>query len=171
MRPAHDRVPPLLRRAHRMMAQGEFENAAFAFHDLAQKAENRFPQRAPFLYFEAGRAAVFAGETAKGIAFFRSGLTLLGTQQRYERLETAGARIVQELRDRGLNAGAEEIAGVIRANLPAGVEARRAPSPKRPLLPTHCPSCGAAIKPDEIEWLDAVTAECDYCGSPLRGGG
>jgi hypothetical protein len=25
------------------------------------------------------------------------------------------------------------------------------------------------FRPDEIEWLDEVTAECDYCGSPLRG--
>jgi hypothetical protein len=39
---------------------------------------------------------------------------------------------------------------------------------KRPLLPTHCPACGAAVRPDEVEWLDDVTAECAYCGSPVR---
>ena len=32
-----------------------------------------------------------------------------------------------------------------------------------------CPSCGAAVRPDEVEWLDYVTAECAYCGSPVRG--
>jgi hypothetical protein len=36
------------------------------------------------------------------------------------------------------------------------------------VLPTHCPSCGAALRPDEIEWLDESTAECAYCGSPVR---
>jgi hypothetical protein len=41
-------------------------------------------------------------------------------------------------------------------------------STKKPILPTHCPSCGAAVKPDEVEWLDDITAECGYCGSPVR---
>ena len=33
---------------------------------------------------------------------------------------------------------------------------------------SHCPSCGASLRPDEVEWLDDVTAECAYCGSPVR---
>ncbi len=35
-------------------------------------------------------------------------------------------------------------------------------------LPTKCQSCGATIRPDEIKWLNDVTAECRYCGTPIK---
>jgi len=35
-------------------------------------------------------------------------------------------------------------------------------------LPTKCPSCGTAIRPNEVKWLDDVTAECQYCGTPIK---
>jgi hypothetical protein len=150
------------------MEQGKYAEAGLAFHDLAKKAEDRFPERAPFLYFEAGRATILSGDNKKGIAHFRSGLTLLSSQQRYHRVQKAGGRIVSELRERGLNAEADEIENVIKNNLP-NQPASAMPAPqKRAILPTHCPSCGAAVRPDEVEWLDDVTAECDYCGSPIR---
>jgi hypothetical protein len=47
------------------------------------------------------------------------------------------------------------------------VEAQAAPA-KRPTLPMHCPACGAPLRPDEVDWLDNVTAECGFCGSPVR---
>lgn len=161
-------VPPALQNAHRLMDAGQYGEASLVFHDLAKKAEDRFPERAPFLYFEAGRAAILNGENKKGVTHFRSGLTLLGTQQRYHRLRKAGARIVDELRERGLNAEADEVESVLRNNdqAPAGEEA--SVTQKRAILPTHCPSCGAAVRPDEVDWLDELTAECDYCGSPVR---
>jgi NAD-dependent SIR2 family protein deacetylase len=71
-----------------------------------------------------------------------------------------------------LTAEASEIETYLRANLPADFTppANQVPA-RKPPLPTHCPSCGGAVRPDEIEWLDEVTAECDYCGSPLRSEG
>ena len=161
-------VPPLLRRAHRMMAAGDYADAAAAFHDLARKAEDRFPERAPMLYLEAGRASVLAEQAKQGVSHFRSGLTLLATQQRFQRLQTIGSRIVDELRERGLSAEADEIAELLKNNLPAKIKADSSVPAKRGTLPTHCPSCGAAIRLNEVDWLDDVTAECDYCGSPVR---
>lgn len=168
--PPHGRpdVPPALRHAHRLMDEGEFGEAELVFHDLAKKAEDRFPERAPFLYFEAGHAAIMNGENKKGVSHFRSGLTLLGTQQRFHRLRTAGGRIADELRERGLIAEAEEVESVVRNNDQAPAQREAQHVPKRGTLPTHCPSCGAAMHPNEVEWLDDATAECDYCGSPVR---
>lgn len=161
-------VPPQLQRAHRMMSAGDYADAAATFHDLARKAEDRFPERAPMFYLEAGRASVLAGEVKQGVFHFRSGLTLLATQQRFQRLQMIGSRIVDELRERGLTAEAEEINLLLKNNLPGGVDAEPSPSKERGALPTHCPSCGAAVRPNEVDWLDDVTAECDYCGSPMR---
>jgi len=35
-------------------------------------------------------------------------------------------------------------------------------------LPEKCSSCGAGIRPNEVKWLDDVTAECHYCGSVIK---
>lgn len=158
---------PALQHAQRLMDEGDFGEAALAFYELARKAEERFPERAPFLYIEAGRAAILGSDHKKGVVHFRSALTLLGTQQRYHRLLKVGRRIVDELRERGLNAEADEVEVVLRNNDQPPVM-KEAPISKRASLPTHCPSCGAGVRPDEVEWLDASTAECDYCGSPVR---
>ncbi len=161
-------IPPALQQANKMMANGDYKNAAKSFHTLANGAEERFPHRAPFLYIEAGRAAILGGETKPGMADLRRGLTILSTQRRYNRVQILGQRIVNELQARGLNAEAEEIASLISGNLP-NISTNEKPAPeKRPILPTHCPSCGAVVKTDEVEWMDEITAECSYCGSPIR---
>ncbi|HMZ08705.1 MAG TPA: hypothetical protein PK078_13905 [Anaerolineales bacterium] len=162
-------VPPLLRQAHRMMEAGDFNNAAIAFHDLAKKAEDFAPERSPALYAEAGRASLLGGDPKKAVAHFRSALTLLGSQQRFHRMERLGQRIIHELREHGRNAEADEIAQVLKNNVPQTKDNEpTAISTPKPILPTHCPSCGAAVRPDEVDWLDEMTAECDYCGSPVR---
>ncbi len=161
-------VPPILLEANQMMENGDYANAAITFHKLAQGAEERFPQRVPFLYIEAGRAAILSGQVKAGVAHLRRGLTLLADQRRYSRMQVLGGRIVHELRERNLNAEAEEIENLLNGNLPQKVSVQTAAPEKRPALPTHCPSCGAAVKPDEVEWLDEITAECSYCGSPVR---
>lgn len=163
-------VPPMLQRAHQMLEQADYENAAIAFYELAQKAEQRFPQHAPMLYIQAGRASILNGQNQKGVVHFRSGLTLLGTERRFARLEKIGNIIITELRERGLISEANEIEEVLKNNLPAALQKETTLPKKKIVLPTHCPSCGAIVKPDEVEWLDEITAECDYCGSPVRAG-
>ncbi len=162
-------VPVILQRANQMMAAGDYTNAENTFHKLAQGAEARFPQRAPFLYIEAGRAAILSGQKEAGLGHFRRGLTLLAAQRRFLRMQMLGQRIADELRARALNMEAEGIVNLLNDNLPKEVSSGTSASEKRPTLPTHCPSCGAAMKADEVEWLDKVTAECAYCGSPVRG--
>ena len=162
-------VPPMLQRANQLMKAGDYAGAAIAFKELAERAEDRFPQRAPFLFMEAGHAAILSGETKAGVAHLRRGLTILASQGRIPRMRAFGQRAIEELQARGLNAEADEIASLLNANLPMGIPAETSAPTKKHVLPTHCPSCGAAIRPDEVEWLDDVTAECDYCGSPVRG--
>ncbi len=162
-------VPPMLQRANQLMTDGDYAGAAIAFKELAQRAEDRFPQRAPFLFMEAGRAAILSGQTKSGVADLRRGLTILASQGRIPRMQAFGQRTIEELRARNLNAEAEEIASLLNVNLPKGVPAEITTPAKRPVLPTHCPSCGAAVRPDDVDWFDDVTAECDYCGSPVRG--
>jgi hypothetical protein len=159
----------MLQRANQLMAAGDYAGAAEAFKELAQRAEDRFPQRAPFLFMEAGRASILSGQTKVGVAHLRRGLTILASQGRIPRMRAFGQRAIEELKARDLNTEAEEVASLLNANLPKGIPTETIVPAKRPVLPTHCPSCGAAVRPDEVEWLDDITAECDYCGSPVRG--
>lgn len=162
-------VPPMLQRANQLMSAGDYAGAVDAFKELAQRAEDRFPQRAPFLFMEAGRAAILSGQTKDGVAHLRRGLTILASQGRIPRMRGFGQRAIEELRAHNLNSEADEIASLLNANLPKGISVENSVPAKKHILPTHCPSCGAAVRPDEVEWLDDVTAECAYCGSPVRG--
>ena len=37
-----------------------------------------------------------------------------------------------------------------------------------PRLPAECPNCAGPVRSDEVEWIDAVSAACTYCGSVLH---
>ena len=77
--------------------------------------------------------------------------------------------MIAEFNARGLSSEVTDIEILLKTHLPANsIFETQTASTKKPILPTHCPSCGAAMKPDEVEWLDEITAECGYCGSPVR---
>ena len=162
-------VSPILQEANLAFDKGEYGRAAELFERIAETADARSRPRAPFFHLQAGRSRVLAGQTALGMPSLKRGLELLAQRRQFPRLHKAGERVAAELRQRGLSEEAAEIEAWLQTVLPAttAFDASEAPS-KRPVLPTHCPACGAAIRPDEVEWLDDVTAECAYCGSPLR---
>ena len=162
-------VPPILQEANLAFDKGEFGRAAELFERIAEGADARGGPRAPLFYLQAGRARIYAGQTALGIPSLKRGLALLVERQQYQRLINAKSRVISELKERGLTKEAAEIDGWLKTIYPASSEFEtQLPPSKKPILPTHCPQCGAALRPDEVEWLDEVTAECGYCGSPVR---
>jgi len=162
-------VPPILQEANFAFDKGQYGRAGELFEKIAETAAARGGPRAPLFYLQAGRARVFAGQTGLGMPSLKRGLELLSQQRRSLRLRRVTRHLVSELRDRGLENEAAEIEtwGLSSEAAESETELQET-QVKRPLLPTHCPSCGAAVRPDEIEWLDEVTAECAYCGSPIR---
>jgi hypothetical protein len=162
-------VPPVLQEANFAFDKGEYGRAAELFERIAETAAARGGPRAPIFYLQAGRARVFAGQTALGMPSLKRGLELLSQQRLFLRLHRVRRRLINELRERGLEAEAAEIETWIKSpeTTASEIESPEA-QVKQPILPTHCPSCGAGLRPDEVEWLDEVTAECAYCGSPIR---
>jgi hypothetical protein len=163
-------IPPLLLKSNQLLASGKYAEAADGFEELARAAENRGGPRAPQFYLEAGRARVLAGDTPQGVQLLDRGLRLLAASGASLRLRRAGRRIVAELAARGLDQEAEHIRHSLaevgaETSMSAPEQSRRA---GRPTLPVHCPACGAPVHPDEVDWLDDVTAECEYCGTPIR---
>ena len=162
-------VPPMLRRAHELMAAGNYAAAAEAFETLARAGEARGHPKTGQMFLQAGRARIFAEQAAAGFAHLKRGLALMA--DRPLQLQKVGERVVAELDERGMSAEAQEIRQWLASRSPVQNEATRggaALPAKKPILPTKCPECGGAVRADEADWIDDVTVECDYCGSPIR---
>ena len=162
-------IPPLLINANQSIAAGNFADAAGDLEQLARAAEGRGGPRAAMIRIQAGRARLLAGQPDTALESLERGFGLLAARGRLRRLARLGNRMVAELRQRGYAAESQKLAEYLE-NLSPGFGAEQAPdAPARhALLPTHCPGCGAPVHPDEVEWLDDVTGECAFCGSPLR---
>jgi len=162
-------VPPILQEANFVFDKGEYGRAAELFEQIAQTADARGGPRAPLFHLQAGRARIFAGQTSLGMPSIKRGLELFAQNRRFLRLHKARRRIIAELNELGLTKEATELEAWPRSDSASISEYEaQETSVKRPVLPTHCPSCGAAMRADEVEWLDELTAECAFCGSPVR---
>jgi len=162
-------IPPILQEANLAFDKGEYGRAAQLFERIAEGADARGGPRAPLFHLQAGRARLLAGQAALGMPSLKRALEVLAERKQYQRLQDAGLRVVAELNERGLTSEAVDIEILLKMNLPAPptFETKETPT-RKPILPTHCPNCGAVLRPDEVEWLDDLTAECGYCGSPVR---
>jgi hypothetical protein len=155
--------------ANQMFESGNYAGAAGQFEAVARADEARGGRYAPQLFLQAGRAHILSGLIESGLADLKHGLSLFSQRGDWLRLHRAGRRIVGELHQRGLAQEADQISAFLNSSLPGNFSAPQEIHPARkPVLPTHCPSCGAALRPSEVEWLDEITAECAYCGSPVR---
>jgi len=159
-------IPPILQEANMAFEKGEYGRAAERYDKLARVADTRGGPRAPLLLLQAGRARVYAGQAMLGLPSIKRGLELLAEHGQLQRVYQAGMRTITELKERGLEDEATNIEIYLGTILPKTFSAE--PETNRPALPAHCPSCGAPLRPDEVEWLDDITAECGYCGSPAR---
>jgi hypothetical protein len=162
----------MLQRANELMASGRYDEAAAAFEQLARAAEARHGPRAPWLHVMAGRARLDAGQPERALPHLRHGLGLIVGRGQTPRAAQIGVRMVDDLRQSGHAQAAAQLEQFLRELLPdqSSLEAAGRPM-ARPRLPTHCPACGAALRPDDVEWLDEGTAECAYCGSPVHAQG
>ncbi len=138
-------VPPVLQEAIFAFDKGEYGRAAELFEQIAEKAAARGGPRAPLFYLEAGRARILAGQTALGMPSLRRGLELFAQRRQFLKLNQAATRVILELNQRGLKKEAAEIEAWLKTVSPIAPTFES--SPKRPVLPTRCPACGAAVLP------------------------
>lgn len=161
-------VPPILQEANLAFDKGEFGRAAELFERIAEGADARGGPRAPLFHLQAGRARVLAGQTRLGMPSLKRALSLMLQNQQALRLQIVSMQVISELKTHGYIEEASDLENWLKDLAPPDTLLTVPPSVKRPILPTHCPHCGAALRPDEVDWLDEITAECGYCGSPVR---
>jgi len=165
-------VHPLLEKAHHLMANREYLRAAVLFEKLADEAAKRNFPRAPHLYLQAGRANILADQVDDGMSFLYKGLQLLVEQNRSLDLQRVGNRVIQELQEIELTDQAVQIEEWLNEVNPEGEIVHGTPfsiaGDKNYRLPVNCSSCGGALHPEQVDWIDEMIAECSYCGNMVR---
>jgi hypothetical protein len=159
-----------------LLAEAQFAPAADQFEQLAVAARAEGLPVAPRLFVQAARACWRAGQIPRGMQLLRNGLGILMTAGAVQAARKISASAAAELDLLGHKPEADEVRKFM-ADLPpadssseatAGTADEQPSEPVPPTLPTHCGQCGAVLRPDEVEWIDPQTAECAYCGSPIR---
>jgi hypothetical protein len=191
-RPLPPRVRRALDRANRLMASQRFAQAAVIFDRLSEQASrrDRFVPAAA-LSLQSFRAHFSAGDVDTALERAREGLRLLIRGGRAGRVPNVLARMTAVLRGKGYGAqagqlerqAAHELEGIGLSlgdgtPAPSNVEGSTAPPPmveeargrtvSAGSLPASCSGCGAPLIPGEVEWHDAHTAECLYCGAVVK---
>lgn len=163
------KVSPAVVAANQLLASGDFAGAAQAFEKLARGAQQRGLPAAGRFFMRAGEAWLMAGQSQTSLPLIKDGIATLAAAGRVDPLTRIGSRIVRTLNEKGLSAQAAEITALLRQHIPGFSLTPNAPGPAgRAPLPPNCPGCGAPLRPDDVEWRDASTAECDYCGSLIQ---
>jgi hypothetical protein len=173
LRPVLPRPQQMLIQAHRLMEVERYADAAPIFERLAQSAEGHgMLQRAGNLYLQAAHARLELGQAQQAISYGRHALGCFSRAGRPARAALLLPRMLKVLRDRGYETEARALeeeaqtllarAGLDLSSVPLGAPYRKGN------LPAKCASCGGPLRSDEVEWVDAATAECPYCGTPVK---
>lgn len=163
--------PPALRRlrqAHARREAGDFLAAGREYHELGVLGESQGIPRSVQAFLLAGECYLKAGARDEGLADLRHAVEAARTFGQSDRLVAAATRIADELRRSGHAAEAQaflDMLGPGRA-APAGPTPIAGSVPPR--LPPKCPACGGNVLPGEVEWADAYSVLCDYCGSVIQ---
>lgn len=173
-------VPPQVRealaRAHSLVEDEKFAEAAGIFERLAQAAKRRgLLVSAGELTLQAAWARFAADEVEAAVDRGGEALRLLVRGGSVGRVSSVLARMTAALRDKGYDAQADELEQEVAQALGEvglsldDAKARAPGTPeKRGTLPARCSGCGAPLFPDEVGWYDARTAECPYCGTVVK---
>ena len=157
-------IPEPVRKARRLFEEGKFEEAAEAFDELAQGAEERgMIFQAANLTLQAARCYLKLDNLDLAYERGMQGLELFKEAGRPGPATKVAEKIGEALREKGRTAEAEALERELK-QLPSAPR----PGVKRGELPGKCTQCGAPIKEAEVAWVGSSSAECPYCGSVVK---
>jgi tetratricopeptide (TPR) repeat protein len=164
-----------LRQANQLKEAGNYSQAAEIFERVAQRMENRLrPNRAAFLYLQAGHCRLLAAQPDSALRLAKKGLSILAQVQHWRAYTQGADLMIQETNRLGYATQAAELQAWLKQTAP--VQPERLPNigttqlAQRPTdrLPAKCPFCGATLRSDMAEWIDEASSECPYCGSTIQ---
>ncbi len=159
-----------LNEANQLMAGGQYQQAAQHYLRLAQTAEQTgHPRQAANLHAQAARAEAFSHNGPAALTQGRLALSAFGQLGMLPRQASFLANFTNLLHKQGLDAEAESLQKEFGGPAPQGQANAQAPAAgQHGRLPPTCPQCGAPARSDEVDWIDAASAECAYCGAVIQ---
>ena len=166
-------LPPALlqtlNQANRFVANGQPGQAAPLFAGLADQMETtNHPRRAANLHAQAAHAYTDSRNEQAALDQARSALTLFIQNQMVRRTPVFLTNITRKFTNNGMPNAAAALAKEFGSRVGPMPAPASPAAGQRGRLPTNCSKCGAPIRADEANWLDANAVECDYCGSLIR---
>lgn len=174
--PLPPRVRQALARANSLMADGQFAEAANIFGHLSEEAKQHgMLVRAADLALQASRAHFATADVEAALEWAKQAVRLFVRGGRAGRVPLVLSKMTAALRKKGYDAQADQLeqeAGQALEEIGLSLDEARQRIPQvteeRGTLPAQCSGCGAPLVPDEVEWHDAYTAECLYCGTVVK---
>ena len=159
-----------MREAQRLMAEGKFVEAAALFDELGQFAmQHGMIRPAVNLTLQAGRAYAQARRGDDALVRSRRALDLILNAGQPARAARAMPRAIAFLRAHGFTAQAATLEKeAVQRLAPLGLSLQALPNGGARTLPPTCPQCAGPLRSDEADWIDAVSAECPWCGSAVK---
>jgi hypothetical protein len=158
-----------------LFAEGEFDQAAELYMDLAEKAQERMIPQTSNLYLRGADALINTGDLEKGTIMIKKGLGFLAGQKRWIQFLKAGSFTVDRLKSEGQDELATQIQAWVGEQVPDEVKqsdiwqkAERAGGADNRKLPSTCSQCGGPVNPKEVEWHNGSNPICSYCGAVLE---
>ena len=156
-----------LQNANRLMASSQPEKAAPIYLQLARELQaTQHPRKAANMHALASRAFTDAKEEAQALQQAQVALRFFVRLQMLPRAAQFFGNIRIKMNQNGMPASAKELEkefGSVLAQIPS--QPMGGAQHGLHHLPTSCPKCGAPLRSDEVEWVDAMTASCSFCGS------
>lgn len=162
-------VSPELRNANQMFNAGNFGSAAPAYEALGRQAEKERSPHAAWFFLQAGRSRIGHRDISAAMKALEHGISLLISAGWDDKAYLLGQQFVAQLNNLGKQDEAEEMAEFLRFGLP-GYSVATVPQTMDTgqLLPLRCPACEAPMRLIEVRWKNSHSAECPYCGNPVR---
>jgi hypothetical protein len=159
-----------VREAQRLMANGQFVEAASLFVQLSNEAlERGFIKPAGFLAVQAARAYAQAKQGEAALTQARHALDILlhaGNPQQAARLMP---HAIAFLRAQGFSSQAAALEKEATQRLAElGLSLQSDGVAMNRSLPATCPQCAGPLRADDAEWIDANSVECPWCGSTVK---
>lgn len=166
----------ILGEANQAFESGDYQEAAERYTRLADRAVIRGKSRAGNWMIKAGQANVLAGTKDAGMQQIFKGFDMLRNEGRLKDFRRYAWRTIDLFNTHGLQAEAKKVSDWIQGvspdmtiptNEPAAAGAQINNHQK---LPSKCPSCGAPVHPETVDWVENGQAACAYCGILLPEG-
>jgi hypothetical protein len=156
--------------AQRLMAEGQFAEAAPLFAQLSEDALARSLIRpAGHLAVQAARAFAQAKQGEAALAQAKRALDIMLNASQPQQAARLMPRAVAFLRAQGFSSQAAALEKEAAQRLAAsGLSLQAGGLIGQRSLPATCPNCAGTLRADEAEWIDASSIECPWCGSTIK---